>query len=283
MNSISHATEHKLRGLEALTVPLHEMFTSIEGEGPDVGTPTVFVRTAGCDFQCPFCDTRKSWNEENSDTVTVSKLVRIIERRLCSCVRRVSFTGGNPALHKEAVLAAVSALQFPGRTFNLEHPGLTGLDYALEAEFLIKLCEATIEGARFHVSMDVKIPMWGRVRGGAWNNKEEAIQRLVAHNELLRAMPMYSTKCTASVKVLVQSAKDFDFFTENVEMLTDGLQDRSLSYWVAPVRDPNNEVDKILLGHITDGLSYHPSFSRAGSRHITWRINPNLHVQLGLR
>ena len=33
------------------------VWPTIQGEGPDVGTPAVFVRLAGCDLQCPGCDT----------------------------------------------------------------------------------------------------------------------------------------------------------------------------------------------------------------------------------
>ena len=283
MNKISHATEHKEQGLETIRVPLHEIFTSIEGEGPEVGTPTVFVRTAGCNFKCPFCDTRKSWDLENSDTITVSKLVRLVERRLCSGVRRVSITGGNPALHKTEVLALVSALQVPGRSFNLEHPGLHGYSYAEEFEFIENLCTATISGSRFHLSMDVKIPLWCQGSDGLKGIYPDGISRLIAHNDLLKAIIGNADRCSASVKVLVQNKGDFDFFVENVDVLTEGLHDQNISFWVAPVRGPQNEVDKIFLGHITDGLSYHPALSRAGRPHITWRLNPNLHVQLGIR
>lgn len=36
---------------------LHHCFRTIQGEGPFVGTPAVFIRLAGCNLQCPFCDT----------------------------------------------------------------------------------------------------------------------------------------------------------------------------------------------------------------------------------
>lgn len=39
------------------TLQVHSIFKTIQGEGPFCGTPCVFVRLAGCNLQCPMCDT----------------------------------------------------------------------------------------------------------------------------------------------------------------------------------------------------------------------------------
>lgn len=39
------------------TLDLHSVFYTIQGEGPFAGHPAVFVRLAGCNLQCPMCDT----------------------------------------------------------------------------------------------------------------------------------------------------------------------------------------------------------------------------------
>ena len=36
-------------------IGLAEVFTSIQGEGPKVGTPSIFIRTIGCSLSCSFC------------------------------------------------------------------------------------------------------------------------------------------------------------------------------------------------------------------------------------
>jgi 7-carboxy-7-deazaguanine synthase len=42
-------------------VRISEIFgPTIQGEGPLIGRPSVFVRTAGCDYRCTWCDTQKT-------------------------------------------------------------------------------------------------------------------------------------------------------------------------------------------------------------------------------
>jgi organic radical activating enzyme len=42
------------------SLEVHSSFYTIQGEGPFCGTPSMFVRLAGCNLQCPFCDTEYS-------------------------------------------------------------------------------------------------------------------------------------------------------------------------------------------------------------------------------
>lgn len=71
---------------------INEIFSSIQGEGLDVGKPAVFVRLGVCNLQCPWCDTdfRKgaAWWEEYDIAETVAKLL--------SPNKLVVLTGGEP-------------------------------------------------------------------------------------------------------------------------------------------------------------------------------------------
>ena len=270
MNSVNIIPPEKLRALEAIKVPVHETFLSIEGEGPDVGTPTAFIRFAGCNFRCPFCDTRRSWDEDDSEQVSVTSLLRWAEKGMVSNINRVSITGGNPVLHEDAVVALIEAMQRPGRSFNLEHPGILDTDPAEYIAFIRKLIAVMRPHNKLSVSMDVKFPLW--------SSSETMVERVEAHRDLLLSIVPYYPSVTASVKVLASCKADFEAFASTEKILCQGLEEYpNITWWVAPVRCQDNKVNRVLLGVLTEGITYHPSLS------MPWRINPNLHIQLGLR
>lgn len=43
-------------------LPVVEIFDSIQGEGSFIGIPATFIRFAGCNLACPFCDSKETWN-----------------------------------------------------------------------------------------------------------------------------------------------------------------------------------------------------------------------------
>ena len=76
------------------TVDVHSIFHTLQGEGPFTGTPALFVRLAGCNLQCPLCDTEYTANRQVYD---ISELTREISLRLWkhNC-KLVVITGGEP-------------------------------------------------------------------------------------------------------------------------------------------------------------------------------------------
>ncbi len=73
---------------------INEIFYSIQGEGYRAGTPTVFIRLAGCNLNCPWCDTNHSYKL----TMNEKKIVNMVNK-LCSNVSLVVLTGGEPTIY----------------------------------------------------------------------------------------------------------------------------------------------------------------------------------------
>jgi 7-carboxy-7-deazaguanine synthase len=103
--------------------PVVEMFASVQGEGLWVGEPMAFVRLAGCNLSCEFCDTDHSLRFllHVSDIVAgLSTMARKSE------LHRVCVTGGEPTIHDLRPL--LSELKALGWRVHLETNGTRGLD-----------------------------------------------------------------------------------------------------------------------------------------------------------
>jgi 7-carboxy-7-deazaguanine synthase len=77
------------------TLRIFEIFPSVQGEGMRQGEPTVFVRLAGCDQRCSFCDTKYAWTGGRlfSAEEVLEKTRRLRGRYPA---RWVCLTGGEP-------------------------------------------------------------------------------------------------------------------------------------------------------------------------------------------
>lgn len=94
---------------------ISEIYLSRQGEGRLTGTPSVFVRTSGCNLRCQFCDTPfTSWNPEGTQLDVAKVVGRVVEAASGSLPQRVDqieggfnapaahvvLTGGEPMLAK---------------------------------------------------------------------------------------------------------------------------------------------------------------------------------------
>lgn len=96
-----------------------EIFHSIQGEGRFSGTPSVFVRTTGCNLRCWFCDTEyTSWRPEGFHETWQSVLERV-KRFDCE---HVVVTGGEPMLQPD-VVPLTHALAELGKFVTVETAG----------------------------------------------------------------------------------------------------------------------------------------------------------------
>lgn len=77
-------------------LPLMEDFYSLQGEGFFSGRPAYFIRLAGCDVGCHWCDVKESWDASIHKRVSVSEIVnRVVNAGADFAV----ITGGEPAMY----------------------------------------------------------------------------------------------------------------------------------------------------------------------------------------
>ena len=95
---------------------ISELFYSIQGEGRLAGVPSVFVRLAGCDLRCRWCDTPQAMEASQGRDITIEQIVSQISAYECA---NVVVTGGEPLLAQELpdLLAILSS---EGRHITLE-------------------------------------------------------------------------------------------------------------------------------------------------------------------
>ena len=79
-----------------MTFPIVEIFSSIQGEGTNLGRPANFIRFAGCNLNCEWCDTEWRKASEHLDIATIL-------RRLDPEARLVVLTGGEPTIQKNLI------------------------------------------------------------------------------------------------------------------------------------------------------------------------------------
>tara|TARA_Y100000385_G_scaffold291191_1_gene367760 strand:+ start:3060 stop:3683 length:624 start_codon:yes stop_codon:yes gene_type:complete len=96
----------KVKFDEKNEMPIMEAFYSLQGEGYYAGRPAYFIRLAGCDIGCVWCDVKESWTAQK-------KQIQSIESIVSKCVtcdtNFVVITGGEPAMYDISYL--VKALQ----------------------------------------------------------------------------------------------------------------------------------------------------------------------------
>jgi 7-carboxy-7-deazaguanine synthase len=100
-------------------VRIAELFYSLQGEGMLLGTPSVFVRTSGCNLRCVWCDTPyTSWAPEGEE-MPIDEIVSYVQAQKAGYV---VITGGEPMIAPE-IVALTDELKRLGRHITVETAG----------------------------------------------------------------------------------------------------------------------------------------------------------------
>ncbi len=101
-----------------MRLPVSEIFYTIQGEGPDLGLPVLFIRLTGCNLHCTWCDSGYTWNwaetsfdlknsqkfseKEETKWMTVAQVMeKLVEIDPNNFSHLVVVTGGNPLIHQK--------------------------------------------------------------------------------------------------------------------------------------------------------------------------------------
>ncbi|WP_296808282.1 7-carboxy-7-deazaguanine synthase QueE [uncultured Methanobrevibacter sp.] len=124
-----------------MKAPIIEIFSSFQGEGTLIGQRQIFVRFAGCNLNCSYCDTKNSISKKKGILMTPAQVVSKIESILTPDCQTISFTGGEPSLYPE---------------FINEVSKLTNLDIMLETNGTLPANIDSIDNLDI-VSLDIKL------------------------------------------------------------------------------------------------------------------------------
>ena len=100
-------------------IPIVEIFKSIEGEGIRSGRICTFIRVAGCNLRCSYCDTTYSFNVADAKQMTVQQIIEAVEELDC---KMITITGGEPLLYEEVIQLTYELLR-KGYDINIETNG----------------------------------------------------------------------------------------------------------------------------------------------------------------
>lgn len=106
---------------------VNEIFYSIDGEGLRAGALAVFIRLAGCNLRCSYCDTSYAWEEDAGQDMTIREILEYIERYGCD---RITLTGGEPLRSREG-MDLTRALVEEGYEVNIETNGSVAVEDVL--------------------------------------------------------------------------------------------------------------------------------------------------------
>ncbi|CAM3515901.1 7-carboxy-7-deazaguanine synthase QueE [Paenibacillus lupini] len=120
-------------------IPVMEVFgPTVQGEGMVIGQKTMFVRTAGCDYSCSWCDSAFTWDgtgKEDTRMLTAEEIMAELRALGGNTFSHVTLSGGNPALLKNAD-ELVDTLHREGMRVAVETQGSRWQDWLLAIDEL---------------------------------------------------------------------------------------------------------------------------------------------------
>jgi len=116
-----------------------EVFATVQGEGPSLGVPSVFVRLGGCNLTCTWCDTAYTWDwsrfdkKKETEELSADDVAARAIGEAKDGVRNVVFTGGEPLLQQKDLALVAARMKERGFRIEVETNGTIVPEPALAA------------------------------------------------------------------------------------------------------------------------------------------------------
>ncbi len=184
-----------------MKAPIIEIFSSFQGEGLLIGQRQIFVRFAGCNLNCSYCDTNDSKSEKSGKLMTPQQVTDEINKLLTPDCRTISFTGGEPSLYPD---------------FINEVSKLTELNIMLETNGTLPDNIDLIDRLDM-VSLDIKLPEHfdGDFDVEIFSNEIKSLNLLMA-----KSINVYC-------KVVILPSTKIKSFKEVIKKLSDNISSKS--------------------------------------------------------
>ncbi|MCK5547745.1 MAG: radical SAM protein [Thermoplasmata archaeon] len=193
---------------------ISEIFYSLQGEGILIGAPTAFVRTAGCNLRCRWCDTEYAFTEGKE--MSINEIVQKVRKYRC---HNVCITGGEPLI-QDGIIKLLQRFLDKRYFVSVETSGSVSIEPLPCDERLI-------------VSLDIKCPSSGEEKKMNFSNLElmspsDQLKFVIADEGDYNYAKEIITKYTPICQIIFQPVGGLDLNDLAEKVLKDRIDARVL-------------------------------------------------------
>ncbi|MDR2395025.1 MAG: 7-carboxy-7-deazaguanine synthase QueE [Endomicrobium sp.] len=206
--------------LNNLQAPFYEIFFSFQGEALYTGLPQIFVRFAGCNIKCSYCDTNYSIIvSKKAKYLTTKEVIEKIEilykkhkKNFTSTKPSIAFTGGEPLLYTDFLKELLPKLKMKGFNAYIETNGT--LYRSLKQ--VIRFCDI--------VAMDFKLP--SECKKSFWEEHKKFLKIIISNKIDDAFIKCVITKNT-TLKEIKQTVKIVKPLTNDISLILQPSLDKN--------------------------------------------------------
>lgn len=179
-----------------------EIFSSIQGEGKKIGKRQIFIRFAGCNINCNYCDTTESIKDSVGFEYSYDELNTKIQQIITDDFDSLEITGGEPLLQADYIHGFLKKYPYPAM---------------LETNATLPIEMMKLTDVINLISMDIKLPEHVENWDDVYTNELKTIEVLTKTNTPFYVKIVITPK--TPLKVLEKIREDIAEITQEVEII----------------------------------------------------------------